>query len=178
MSRSHPSTQLNSLPLLLSPRSVKTQVARTPTESSSNQTARKRVTTSTPSTDPQRRSASPKSISRLLVRSPLNTMEPSRENSSTTISSAHASPVGENLAYSTEILGFGFVLHHLPTELQKLSADELMFVSHIYNWGLNRASQLAAIFGYKLQRPLRELLAMTSELDKTYNARSARCKRS
>ncbi len=175
MPRTQPHTQLDSRshpPF----GSVKTHVARTPIQSSSIQTARNKATISTPSTDPQRMSASPKSISRLPSLSPSKVTDPKRENSSTVISSAQDSLSGENLAYSTKTLRFGFVLHHLPTALQNLSADELMFVSHVYNWGLNRARQLAAIFDYKLQRPLRELLAITGELGKNYSGRSTRRK--
>jgi hypothetical protein len=62
---------------------------------------------------------------------------------------------GQFALASTDIQGFGFELHHLPTALQNLSADELMFVSHLYNWGLSRAKQLAARFHYKLQQHCR-----------------------
>ena len=35
----------------------------------------------------------------------------------------------------------GWDVFHLPTALQNLSADESMFVSDLYNWGLDRARQ-------------------------------------
>ena len=77
---------------------------------------------------------------------------------------------------STEIEGFGFELHHFPTTLQNLSSDELMFVCHLYNWGLNRAKQLAAGFRYKFQRPLPELLAALCELDRNCSGQNAKHK--
>jgi hypothetical protein len=81
-------------------------------------------------------------------------------------------------APSTRIRGLGLDLYQFSTAFQKLSVDERMFILHIYNWGLIQAKRIAALSGYKLQRPLPELLAMTSELDKNYSARSAKRKRS
>jgi hypothetical protein len=75
---------------------------------------------------------------------------------------------------STRMSGFGLARPQLSTAFQKLSVDEHMFILHIYTWGLIQAKRIAALCDYKLQRPLPELLAMTSELDKNYSARSAK----
>ena len=90
-------------------------------------------------------------------------------------------PVIENISQlpprpSTRISGFGLDVRHFSTAFQKLSVDECMFILHIYNWGIIQAKRIAALSGYKLQRPLPELLAMTSELDRNYSARSAKRK--
>lgn len=69
-------------------------------------------------------------------------------------------------------IGDWFFTHSVAAP-QNLSSDELMFVSHIYVWGLIEARRRAAKFHYKLQKPLPELLAALSELDKNYNARNA-----
>ena len=74
---------------------------------------------------------------------------------------------------STRISGLGLDVRHFSTAFQKLSVDEHMFILHIYNWGLIQAKRIATLSGYELQRPLRELLAMTSELDRNYSVRSA-----
>ncbi len=74
--------------------------------------------------------------------------------------------------HSTTIRGFSVELCHLSTAFQNLSVDERMFVIHLHTWGVKTAKRIAATLHYKLQRPLPELLAMTSELDKNCNARS------
>lgn len=66
----------------------------------------------------------------------------------------------------------GWCVSQWPIELQNLSADELMFVSHIYNWGLSTANYLAAKSHYKLRQPLPVLLAALCELDKNCTKRS------
>jgi hypothetical protein len=68
----------------------------------------------------------------------------------------------------------GWSLSHWPNTLQNLSADELMFVSHIYNWGFSRAKCLAAKFHYKLRQPLPVLLEALCELDRNCTKRSAK----
>jgi len=79
-------------------------------------------------------------------------------------------------APTTRIRGLGLERYQFSTAFQKLSVDERMFILHIYDWGLIQAKRIAALSGYKLQRPLPELLAMTSELDRNYSARSAKRK--
>jgi hypothetical protein len=67
-----------------------------------------------------------------------------------------------------------FSLSHRSAIFQNLSADEFMFVSHIYLWGLRRAKLIAAKFHYKLRQPLPVLLGWLSELDKSYTKQSAK----
>lgn len=65
---------------------------------------------------------------------------------------------------------------HFSTAFQNLSLDEVMFVSHIYNWGLIQAKRIATRFHYVIQQPLPVLLAAMNELDKNCSAQSAKRK--
>lgn len=91
-----------------------------------------------------------------------------RETLPLKVSERNAVPEASN---STTISDWS--LRHRPAAFQNLSAEEAMFVSYIYNWGLNRARQIAAKLRYKLRRPLPELLAALCELDKNCSARNA-----
>lgn len=71
----------------------------------------------------------------------------------------------------------GWSCHQCAAIFKNLSDDEVMFVMHIYNWGLNRARILAAKFRYKLQRPLRALLSAMNERGKSDTKRSAKTSR-
>jgi len=89
-----------------------------------------------------------------------------RTKSLTVPSYQSAASGGDVLVNSTRMRGLRAEVAHPSTTLQKLSADELMFVSHIYNWGLSQARLLAARFRYKVRQPLPVLLAALHELDK------------
>ena len=67
-------------------------------------------------------------------------------------------------------------LHQRPTEFQNLSSDEVMFIAHVYNWGLSRAKQIAAKFRYTIRQPLPVLLAALCVLDRNCNAQNAKRK--
>ena len=80
----------------------------------------------------------------------------------------------DNLANSTNTRTWSS--RQRPTEFQNLSTDEVMFVLHLYNWGLNRAKQIAAKFRYTIRQPLQVLLVAMCALDRNCNARSAKRK--
>lgn len=67
-------------------------------------------------------------------------------------------------------------LRQRPTEFQNLSSDEVMFIAHIYNWGLIRARQIAAKFRYTIRQPLPVLLAAMYALDRNCSAQSVKRK--
>jgi len=63
--------------------------------------------------------------------------------SSTSTTTALKAKDSSRLENSTPIFAFGFLCDQRAAIIQNLSPDERMFVSHLYNWGLNQARWLA-----------------------------------
>ena len=61
--------------------------------------------------------------------------------------------------------------------LRNATSQETLFIGFAHFLGATQARYLAAKFHWQFQRPLRELLAVTNELDRNCNARNAKRKR-